>query len=66
MSEMAPPVEGILDFVAHRHRIERAVPLGDIEYVDGKEPNRNGAGASKPAVGTPEPVDETMRTLMHS
>jgi hypothetical protein len=37
---MAPPVEGILDFVAHRYRIERLVPLGDIEFVDGK--NRAG------------------------
>ncbi len=32
---MTPPVEGILDFVVHRHGIDRAVPLGDIEYVDG-------------------------------
>jgi hypothetical protein len=33
---MAPPVEGILGFVAHGHRIERAIPLGDIEYIDDK------------------------------
>jgi hypothetical protein len=33
---MTPSVEGKLDFVAHRCGVERAIPLGDIEYVDGK------------------------------
>jgi hypothetical protein len=47
---MAPPVEGILDFVAHRQRIERAVPLGDIEYVDGKNRTAMARGDSKLAL----------------
>ena len=47
---MAPPVEGILGFVAYRYRIERAIPLGDIEYVDGKNRAVMARGDSKLAL----------------
>jgi hypothetical protein len=61
---MTPSVEGILDFVAPGFLIERAVPLGDIEYVDGQ--NRAGTTYGDPkqapvAVGRIDDTQE-MRT----
>jgi hypothetical protein len=60
---MAPPVEGNLDFVVYRCRIERAIPLGDIEYVDDKNRAGNGAGRFESALADKGRTDDTHESV---
>ncbi|TFV83344.1 hypothetical protein E4P40_14325 [Blastococcus sp. CT_GayMR20] len=60
---MAPPVEGTLDFVARRYPIDRAVPLGDIEYVDGKNPSRDGDGDGEEELVPKPAIDRHSRPV---